>query len=52
LRLFLSEREVARRHWRYFGRPYLTVVGVAALIGLILGAVWVIAGILHFHPLW
>jgi len=26
--------------------------GVAALIGLVIGIVWVIAGLLHFHPLW
>jgi len=52
LRLFLSEREVARRHWQHFGRPYVTLVGIATMIGLILGVVWVIAGILHFHPLW
>jgi len=52
MRLFPSERELARRHWRYFGRPYLTIVGIAALIGRMLGVVWVIAGILHFHPLW
>jgi hypothetical protein len=25
---------------------------VAALIGLAIGIVWVIAGLLHFHPLW
>jgi hypothetical protein len=30
----------------------VTLVGIAALIGLVLGVVWVIAGILHFHPLW
>jgi hypothetical protein len=52
MRMFLSERELARRRWRYFGRPYLTVLGTAALIGLLFGVIWVIAGILHFHPLW
>ncbi len=25
---------------------------IGAAIGLILGAIWVIAGLLHFHPLW
>ena len=45
MRLFPSERELARRHWRYFGRPYLTIVGIAALIGLMLGVIWIIAGI-------
>ena len=51
MRLFPSERELARRHWRWFGRPYLTLFAVAALIGLILGIVWVIAGLLNFHVL-
>jgi ABC-type multidrug transport system permease subunit len=52
MRLFPSERELARYHWRYFGRPYVTAFGIALLIGLICGVIWVIAGILHFHPLW
>jgi hypothetical protein len=42
---------LARRHWRYFGRPFLTLFGIAALIGLLIGLGWVVAGILHFHPL-
>ena len=29
-----------------------TAVPVHALIGLVLGVIWVIAGVLHFHPLW
>ena len=52
MRLFFSERDLARRQWRHFGRPFVTIVGVCALIGLIVGALWVVAGILHFHPLW
>jgi hypothetical protein len=52
MRFFLSERELARRRWRYFGRPYLALLGFAALTGLAIGVVWVIAGILHFHPVW
>jgi hypothetical protein len=52
MRLFLSQRERAQLRWQYFGRPYLVLFGVAALIGLLIGAIWVIAGILHFHPLW
>ena len=35
-----------------FSKFYLTAFGIAALIGLLIGIVWVIAGILHFHPLW
>jgi hypothetical protein len=52
MRFLLSERERARLHWRYFGRPYVRLIGMAALVGLALGAIWVIAGLLHFHPLW
>lgn len=51
MKLFPSERELARRHWRYFGRPYLIVVGIAAVVGLLFGIVWVVAGLLHFHVL-
>lgn len=51
MRLFPSERELARRHWRWFGRPYLTLFAIAALIGLLIGIVWVIAGLLNFHVL-
>jgi hypothetical protein len=51
MRLFPSERELARRHWRWFGRPYITLFAIAALIGLIVGSVWVIAGLLNFHVL-
>jgi hypothetical protein len=39
-----------RRGW--FLRTYLLAVGTAALIGLCIGVIWVVAGILHFHPLW
>ena len=51
MKLFPSERELARRHWRYFGRPYLMLFAIAALIGLLIGIGWVIAGLLHFHVL-
>jgi hypothetical protein len=44
--LFRTHREMARRRWRYFGRPVLILFGIAALIGLLAGAVWVIAGLL------
>jgi hypothetical protein len=30
----------------------MTAFGVAALVGLAIGIVWIIAGLLHFHPLW
>ena len=51
----------ARRHRRrvyamtpgwWVMRGYLIAVGIAALIGLVIGIIWVIAGLLHFHPLW
>jgi hypothetical protein len=29
---------------------FVVAFGAAALIGLLIGVVWVIAGILHFHP--
>jgi hypothetical protein len=51
MRLFPSERELARRHWRWFGRPFVTLLGLAALVGLLIGIVWVIAGLLNFHVL-
>jgi hypothetical protein len=45
-------REIEGTASRTFTRRYLLAFGVAALIGLLLGIVWVIAGLLHFHPLW
>jgi hypothetical protein len=51
MRLFPSERELDHQHWRYFGRPFLVMFGVAALLGLVIGAFWVIAGLLNFHVL-
>jgi len=51
MKFFPSEQELARRHWRCFGRPYLIVFGIAAVIGLLLGIGWVVAGLLHFHVL-
>ena len=34
-----------------FTRWYLKLFGIAALIGLLVGLVWVIAGLLNFHLL-
>jgi hypothetical protein len=36
---------------RRFTRGFVIAFGVAALIGLSIGIVWVIAGLLHFHVL-
>ncbi len=33
-------------------RGVFTAYGVAALLGLAIGVIWVIAGLLHFHPVW
>ena len=37
---------------RAFTRGYVIAVLTAAVIGLGIGVVWVIAGLWHFHPLW
>ncbi len=35
-----------------FTRSILKFYLVAAAIGLLVGLVWIVVGILHFHPLW
>jgi hypothetical protein len=47
-----DEREFQATASRGFTRLYVTAFGIAALIGLVIGIMWVVAGILHFHPLW
>jgi hypothetical protein len=40
------------REWyasRRFSRAILMAFAIAALVGLIIGAIWVVAGIWHFH---
>ena len=46
------EREIDEIAGPRFTRLFFMAFGTAALIGLVLGVIWVIAGILHFHPLW
>jgi len=46
-----EEREIDTTASPRFTRWYLIAFGVAALIGLVLGIVWVIAGLLYFHVL-
>jgi hypothetical protein len=46
------EREEEQMAGPRVSRFILTAYGVAALIGLIIGVGWTIAGLLHFHPLW
>ena len=45
------ERELEAGAGPRFRRIYLTAIGVAALVGLLLGIIWVIAGLLSFHVL-
>ncbi len=45
-------RQIESTASRTFTRRYFAAFGIAALIGLGVGVIWVIAGILHFHPLW
>jgi hypothetical protein len=45
-------RQIESTASRTFTRRYMAAFGIAALIGLGVGVIWVIAGILHFHPLW
>jgi hypothetical protein len=47
-----DEREIQTTASKRFTRAYLVAVGVAALVGLVIGIVWTIAGLLHFHRLW
>jgi hypothetical protein len=46
------EREIDESASPRFARMLFVVFGTAALIGLVVGFVWVVAGLLHFHPLW
>jgi hypothetical protein len=46
------EREQQQIASRPFTRAVLKLYGIGALIGLLLGLLWVVAGLLHFHPLW
>ncbi len=45
-------RQIEATASRTFMRRYVVAFGTAALIGLLLGVIWVIAGLWHFHPLW
>lgn len=46
------QRELDTTAGPKFTRWYLKVFAIAALIGLLVGIGWVIAGLLQFHPLW
>ena len=35
-----------------FRRAFGIALGTAVLVGLAAGVLWIIAGLVHFHPLW
>lgn len=43
------EKEREEYAGRRFSRAYMIAFAIAALIGLVLGAIWVAAGLWHFH---
>ena len=45
------QRELERTAGPKFARALLMLFGIAALIGLGIGIVWVIAGLVNFHVL-
>lgn len=45
------ERELEEAAGPRFRRGFLMAFGIAALVGLLIGIIWVIAGLLHFHVL-
>ena len=47
-----ERRQVQATTVGLFVRGYFVAFGIAALIGLVIGIIWVVAGLLHFHPLW
>ena len=46
------QRELDTTAGPKFTRWYVKFFVVAALIGLLVGIGWVVAGLLQFHPLW
>jgi len=46
------ERELEQGAGPKFRRLFFMALATAVLLGLGIGVIWVIAGILHFHPLW
>ncbi len=46
-----QDREIDRTATKNETRVFLVVLGIAALIGLLIGIGWVIAGLLHFQVL-
>ena len=46
--LYRNHGDRGDAQWRYFGRPLLVAYGIAALIGLLIGVGWTIAGLCCF----
>jgi hypothetical protein len=46
------EREIDEIAGPRFTRVFLIAVVTAILLGVGIGVVWVITGVLHFHPFW
>ena len=46
------QRELDTTAGPRFTRWYVKVFAIAAVIGLLVGIGWVIAGLLQFHPIW
>jgi hypothetical protein len=46
------ERELEEGAGPKFRRFFLLALATVVVLGLGIGVIWVIAGILHFHPLW
>jgi hypothetical protein len=46
------QREGERTAGPKLTRAVVKLYLIGAVIGLIVGVIWVIAGLLHFHPLW
>lgn len=45
------QRELERTAGPRFTRAYLKAFGIAALLGLLVGVVWVIAALIHYYVL-
>jgi hypothetical protein len=52
MRISRYEREQEETAGPRFTRLLLMAYGLAALLGLAVGVLWVLAGLLHFHPVW
>jgi len=44
-----EQREIDTTASSAFTRAFILIFGIAALVGLGIGVVWVIAGLLNFH---